>query len=134
MVPMPAVIVLILCKTVLVGEPDQNSDKTGWQNREWAYVDAKMVCRRNEIQVTDIAADQGADPQPFDLNKCWHSALVMGPAWDQQHPNSAYRFWRVGCPVPIVRKNQDGTEDIIAWKIPDCGHRETVICEVDTAI
>jgi hypothetical protein len=43
-------------------------------------------------------------------------------------------FWRVACPVPIVRKNEDGSEDIIAWKLPDCGHRDTVVCEVDTAI
>jgi hypothetical protein len=36
--------------------------------------------------------------------------------------------------VLIVRRNQDGSEDIIAWKMPECGHRETVVCEVDTAI
>jgi hypothetical protein len=60
--------------------------------------------------------------------------MMLGPQWDAQHQSSSYRFWRVACPVPIVRRNPDGSEDIIAWKLPDCGHRETVVCEVDTAI
>jgi hypothetical protein len=60
--------------------------------------------------------------------------MMLGPQWDAQHKSSSYRFWRVACPVPIVRKNPDKTEDIIGWKLPDCGHRDTVVCEVDTAI
>ena len=60
--------------------------------------------------------------------------MMLGPQWDASHQSSSYRFWRVACPVPIVRKNEDGSEDIIAWKLPDCGHRDTVVCEVDTTI
>jgi hypothetical protein len=134
MAPMPAVVVLILCKTVLAGDADQNSDRTGWENRDWAYENAMMVCRRQEVQLYDLAADQGADAKPFTEMDCWRSGMLMGSNWDAQHRNSKYRFWKIACPVPIVRKNQDGSEDVIAWKLPDCGHRDTVICEVDTAI
>jgi hypothetical protein len=134
LVPMPAVIVLIVCKTVVVGPPDQNSPSTHAENRDWAYENAMMVCRRQEVQVTDSAADQGAAPQPFTTERCQRSAMMLGPNWDVSHPNSKYRFWKVGCPVPIVRQNKDKTEDIIGWKLPDCGHRETVVCEVDSAI
>jgi hypothetical protein len=37
----------------------------------------------------------------------------------------------VACPVPIINTI---TGEVIAWKLPDCGHRDTVVCEVDTAI
>lgn len=134
MVPMPPAIVLIVCKTEITGEPDQNEKWTGHEGRDWATDHAMMTCRRQEVQMHDPAVDQGADPQPFTLATCQRSALLMGPNWDVQHRSSAYRFWRVACPVPIVRQNPDGSEDIIAWKLPDCGHRDTVVCEVDTAI
>lgn len=133
-VSMPAVIVLIVCKTVLAGPPDQNAGFTKSENRDWATPNSMMVCRREEVQMIDQAEDQGADPQGFNQQRCQRSAMMLGPQWDASHQSSSYRFWRVACPVPIVRKNQDGSEDIIAWKLPDCGHRETVVCEVDTAI
>jgi len=132
-VPMPSAIVLIVCKTVNLG-PDQNYEFTRAEHREWATENAMMVCRRQEVAMYDMAEDGGAAPQPFNQQRCQRSAMMLGPQWDQQHASSSYRFWRVGCPVPIVRKNADGSEDIIAWKLPDCGHRDTVICEVDTAI
>jgi hypothetical protein len=134
MVPMPAVIVLIVCKVATAGAPDQNAGYTGSQNLDWASVNAMMVCRREEVAMHDPAVDQGADEKPFTLEACQRSAMMLGPNWDMQHRSSSYRFWRVACPVPIVRKNPDGSEDIIAWKLPDCGHRDTVVCEVDTAI
>jgi hypothetical protein len=134
MVPMPAAIVLIVCKTVVAGPPDQNAEYTKAENREWATEHAMMVCRREEVQMYDRAVDGGADPQAFNAQRCQRSALMLGPQWDASHQSSSYRFWRVACPVPIVRKNEDGSEDIIAWKLPDCGHRDTVVCEVDTAI
>jgi hypothetical protein len=134
MVPMPAVVVLILCKTAISGPPDQNTQYTHSENREWATVNSMMVCRRQEVEVIDVDVDKGAAPQPFTTQRCFRSAMVMGPAWDTQHRNSSYRFWKVACPVPIVKQLPDGTEDIIAWKLPDCGHRDTVVCEVDTAI
>lgn len=134
MVPMPAAVVLILCKVAVAGPPDQNAGYTGNQNLEWATENSMMVCRRQEVQMYDPAVDQGADPKPFTMMDCWRSGFLMGSQWDVQHRGSRYRFWKVACPVPIVRKNPDGSEDIIAWKMPDCGHRDTVICEVDTAI
>jgi hypothetical protein len=134
MVPMPAAIGLIVCKTVISGPSDQNAQYTNAENREWATEHAMMVCRREEVQMFDKAEADGADPQPFNLQRCQRSAMMLGPQWDAEHRSSSYRFWRVACPVPIVRKNQDGSEDIIAWKMPECGHQETVVCEVDTAI
>ena len=137
LIPMPAVVVLIVCKTEQTGETEldlYNSKWTGHEGRDWATEGAMMVCRRQEVEMYDRAVDGGADPQSFNMERCMRSAMMMGPMWDVQHKSSKYRFWRVGCPVPIVRQNPDGTEDIIACKLPDCGHRETVICEVDTAI
>lgn len=133
-VTMPATIVLIVCKTVVTGPPDANAAYTGWQDREWATEHSMMVCRRHEIALYDPDVDKGAAPTPFTPTACWRSAMQLGPDFDASHKNSQWRFWRAACPVPIVRKNQDGTEDVIGWKMPDCGHRDTVICEQDTAI
>src|SRR6185295_13295871 len=116
MVPMPAAIVLIVCKTVVAGPPDQNAEFTRAENREWATEHAMMVCRREEVQMFDKAEADGAAPQPFNAQRCQRSAMMLGPQWDAQHKSSSYRFWRVACPVPIVRRNPDGSEDIIAWK------------------
>ena len=134
MISMPAAIVLIVCKTVIAGPEDQNAAYTKVENRAWAIENSMMVCRRQEVQMYDQAEAEGADPQPFNAQRCQRSAMMLGPQWDAQHKSSSYRFWRVACPVPIVRRNPDGSEDIIAWKLPDCGHRDTVVCEVDTAI
>ena len=133
-VSMPAVIVLIVCKTVVVGPPDQNQARTHSENLGWAIENSMMVCRRQEIQVTDDAADKGAQPQPFNQQRCQQSGAMLGPNWNASHLSSRYRFWRYACPVPVVRQNADGSEDIIAYHLPDCGHRDTVVCEVDTAI
>jgi len=134
MVPMPTAIVLIVCKTVVAGAPDANAAYTGWQDREWATEHSMMVCRRQEVSLYDPDVDRGAQAQTFTPESCWRTAMQLGPAFDAGHKNSNWRFWRAACPVPIVRKNPDGTEDVIAWKMPDCGHRDTVVCEVDTAI
>jgi len=134
MVPMPTAIVLIVCKTFIAGPADANSAYTGWEDRAWATEHSMMVCRRQEVALYDPDVDKGAAPQPFTLEACRRSAMMLGPAFDVAHKNSKWRFWRAACPVPIVRKNPDGTEDIIAWKMPECGHRDTVVCEVDTAI
>lgn len=136
-VPMPEIVVLIVCKTVITGEPDDNAKFTGWQNREWAYEHSMMVCRRQEVSVYDPDVDRGADPQPFTVPACQRASMMLGPAFDVAHPNSKYRFWRAACPVPMM--NTMGTEDtkddeIVGWVLPDCGHRDTVVCESDTAI
>ena len=133
-VPMPAAIVLIVWQDRHLGAGSECRIHAGRLNREWATEHAMMVCRRQEVQMYDQAEAEGADPQPFNAQRCQRSAMMLGPQWDAQHKSSSYRFWRVACPVPIVRRNPDGSEDIIAWKLPDCGHRDTVVCEVDTAI
>ena len=134
MVPMPAAIVLIVCKTTLAAPPDSNAAYTRWEDRNWATEHSMMICRRHEVQVHDIAVDQGASPQSFNLETCQRSAIMLGSRFDAEHKNTNWRFWRVACPVPIVRQNPDGSEDIIAWKLPECGHRDTVRCEVDSEI
>ncbi|MGH6866038.1 MAG: hypothetical protein ACREDO_07715 [Methyloceanibacter sp.] len=133
-VPMPSAVVLIVCKTVLTGPADPNAAYTGYENREWATEHSMMICRRQEVPLYDVAEAQGADAQPFNEQRCWRSGVMLGAGWDAGHRNSPWRFWRVACPVPIVRKNPDGSEEVIAWKLPDCGHRETVVCEIDTEI
>lgn len=128
---MPAAVVLIVCKTFIAGPEDQNSDYTGYENREWATEHNMMVCRRQEVQLYDQAEGQGAASQPFNMKRCQMAGISLGAAWDAGHRGSSYRFWRVACPVPIVDTR---TGDIISWKMPECGHRQTVICESDTAI
>jgi hypothetical protein len=130
-VPMPAIAVLIVCKTVLAGDPDPNADFTHWQPREWAIEQGMMICRRNEVSLYDSAVDQGADERPFTTLECQRSGIMLGAEWDIAHPKSAYRFWRVACPVPTVNTE---TGEVLAWTLPDCGHQDTVICEKDTAI
>jgi hypothetical protein len=137
MISMPATIVLILCKTVLVhgAAPDANAAFTGWQDREWATEHAMMVCTRQEVQMTDQAADSGqADPQPFNETRCERSGMMLGSGWDAGHSNSAYRFWRFACPVPIINHEPDGHEHIVGYKLPECGHADTVTCLVDSQI
>ena len=130
-VPMPAAVVLIVCKTVIAGPADQNSDYTGYENREWATEHSMMVCRRQEVQLFDQAAALGAAAQPFNLQRCRSAGIMLGSQWDASHRSSSYRFWRVACPVPIVNTI---TGEVISWKMPECGHRDTVRCEVDAEI
>lgn len=130
-VPMPSAVVLIVCKTVVVGAPDHNASYTGYENRDWAYENSMMQCRRQEVQLYDQAAALGATAQPFNTQRCQRAGIMLGVNWDQSHKGSSYRFWRVACPVPIVNTI---TGEVIAWKMPECGHRDTVVCEVDTAI
>src|SRR6476660_10167409 len=89
------------CADRLQDGPDQNAGYTNSENREWATEHAKMVCRREEVQMFDKAKADGADPQPLNLQNCQRSAMMLGPQWDADHRSSSYRFWRVACPVPI---------------------------------
>jgi hypothetical protein len=132
-VPMPEKIIIIACKTISHGG-DKNSSFTGWEDRVWATKNSMMVCRRQEIALYDPDVDLGAAPIPFSKTSCWMAAMRLGPAFDAAHRTTPWRFWRAACPTPIVRKNGDGTEDIIGWKLPECGHRDTVVCEQDTLI
>ena len=130
-IPMPAAIVLIVCKTVIAGPEDPNASYTGYENREWATENSMMVCRRQEVQLFDQSEAMGAQAQPFNVQRCQRSGIMLGTEWDASHRGSKYRFWRVACPVPIVDTR---TGDIIAWKMPECGHRDIVHCEVDAEI
>ena len=59
-VPMPAAVVLIVCKTAIAGPEDPNADYTGAENLEWATEHSMMVCRRQEVQLYDRAEAMGA--------------------------------------------------------------------------
>jgi len=149
-VSMPAVLVLIVCKTAIAGPPDVNSEWTKAENRQWATENSMMVCRREEVQMIDPSEgmpspglpygggsgfdptkDGGALPQPFNKERCQMAGIRMFAEWDQGHSNSSYRVWRVACPTPVINTI---TKEIIDWVIPDCGHQDTVICEKDSVI
>lgn len=117
-VPMPAAVVLIVCKVVAAGPADQNSAFTGYQNLEWATEHSMLVCRRLELP---------RDP----TLPCNKGAVMTAVQWDEMNKGSSYRAWRVACPVPIVNTI---TGEVIAWKMPECGHRDTVHCEGDMSL
>jgi hypothetical protein len=140
-IQIPPVLVLIVCKTVLAGPPDQNAAYTKWENLEWATQHSMMVCRRNEIQLYDpvdgVKLHPNDDPAPA-LNpnfavasQCARAGIRLATDWDQSHRNTPWRVWRVGCPAPIGDLR---TGDLIGYKLPECGHRDTVICETDSVI
>lgn len=138
-VPMPATVVLIVCRTILVGEPDQNAGWTGHENRQWDTTDSVMHCRRQEVSLYEMGdlgvpssfLPDGLDPQPFNVQRCQRAGLMLGAHWNEQNKDSDYRFWRVACPVPVIDTR---TGETIAWSMPDCGKRGKVVCERDTAI
>jgi hypothetical protein len=137
----PPVLVLIVCKTVIAGPADQNSAYTHWQNLEWATEHSMMVCRRNEIQLYDpvegMQLHPNDDPAPplnpnfAELGQCARAGIQLSMDWDDAHRNTPWRVWRVGCPSPIV-DTRTGT--VIGYKLPECGHRDTVMCETDSVI
>lgn len=130
-VPMPPVVVLIVCRVIL-GDPDVNSSFTHWRDSEWDTSQGVMHCRRQEVQLTDPAADQGALPQPYTTFACNRAGVMLGTQFDIEHENKPWRFRKHACPVPVIDMQ---TGDIIAWKIPECGTLDgVVICENDTAI
>lgn len=130
-VPMPTSVVIIACKTVLAKEPDHNAAYTGYENRRWAYENSMMQCRRHEVRLFDQAAALGAAAQPFNPQRCQRAGIMLGVQWDQANKHTPYRFWRVACPVPIVNTI---TGEVIAWKMPGCGRRDIVECDVDVGI
>jgi hypothetical protein len=140
-ITIPPILVLIVCKTLVVGEPDQNAAFTKWENREWATQHSKMVCRRHEVQLYDPAEGAKLTPNDApafplrpnfaDTGQCARAGIRLSIDWDEQHRGTPWRVWRVGCPAPIVDLR---TGDVVGFKLPDCGHRDTVICEVDSVI
>lgn len=126
-VPMPPVVVLIVCKVLFVGGEDENSRYTHWRNTEWAYEHSKMVCRRHEVQLFN-PADEGAQ---FTTPACQRTIPRLAAQFDVDNAQKPWRFWRGACPVPTVNTE---TGEVVGWTLPDCGHRDTVICEKDTVI
>lgn len=128
---MPAVIVVIACKTVAVGPPDENAAFTNYENRQWAIEHSMMTCRRHEIQLYDSSVDQGAAPLPFSPEQCRRAGPAVAADFDRQNKNSPWKTWKTACPVATINTQ---TGQILAWTLPDCGSPETVVCEKDTAI
>jgi hypothetical protein len=129
MVAMPAILVLIVCKVALAGSPDQNSDQTGTQNLEWAITNSMMTCQRNEVPLYDPAGDT-TPPNLMRAEECARTGIMVAAHWDEAHRGTNWRVWRVGCPSAIV--NQNGA--IVGYKLPECGHADTVVCLVDSTI
>ena len=140
-VEIPPILVLIVCKTIAVGAPDENTRFTGAKELAWATEHSMMVCRRHEIQLFDPAEAMqlGPDHDPvpalnanFALaSQCARAGIRLAIDWDQTHRNTPWRVWRIGCPTPIVDMR---TGTVIGYKLPECGHRDTVICETDSVI
>ena len=140
-VHIPPVLVLIVCKVALAGEPDQNAAFTHHENLEWATEHSMMVCRRHEIPLIDpvegLQLSPAAEPMPSlnpdftDGSQCARAGIRLATDWDMQHRNTSWRVWRVGCPAPIVDLR---TGALIGYKLPECSHRDTVICETDSVI
>lgn len=133
-VPMPPVVVLIICKSLLIpySTPlnEANSKFTGHENRKWDTEDSVMHCRRVEVPLSHPTATK------FTPMDCQRAAITEGVNWDQKHKSSKYRWWRSACPVPIVNTISG---EIIDWKLPECPRinrkdRVAVECDVDTAI
>lgn len=144
-VQIPPVLVLIVCKVLSAGPTDDvastNAKFTGHENLEWATEHSMMVCRRHEIQLYDPAEGMKLNPQDdptiplnpnlADYGQCARAGIRLSTDWDQSHKNTPWRVWRVGCPSPIVDTR---TGALIGYKLPECGHRDTVICETDSEI
>jgi hypothetical protein len=100
-----------------------------------------MVCRRNEVQLYDPAEGMKINPTddptpPLNPNftvaeQCARAGVTLATEWDQAHRNTPWRVWRVGCPAPIVDLR---TGALIGYKLPECGHQDTVVCETDSVI
>jgi hypothetical protein len=139
MVSIPAILVVIACKTVLAGPVDQNASWTHHEAREWATKNSMMVCQRREIQLYDpvegMRLKPTDDPAPplnpnfAQYSQCARASIRLQMDWDEQHRNTPWRVWRIGCPAPIVDRR---TGTIVGYKLPECGHRDTIICEVDS--
>lgn len=129
----PSALVLIVCKVISGGPDDINSGMTGSRNLDWDLSGGVYHCRRIEVQVMSAAEAQGQQPPPWTPDACMRAAMTIGPQWDMQHQNENYRFRFAACPTPI-HTSPDPYSPIIGWVMPDCGHRETMVCETDSTI
>lgn len=142
----PNVVVLVVCRVLFLGAPDDNAQFTGWRDTEWDLSQGVMHCRRQEVQVYDKAVDQGADEIPFNPTACMRAAMMLGPQYDVDHRDKPWRFFKAACPTPIY-PDRDGNGEPdrdangyplppIAWKLPECPDISsgTMVCEGDTEI
>ena len=140
-VQIPPILVLIVCKTISGGEPDMNAAWTHVENLKWDTPNSMMLCRRLEVQLYDPVEGQKLNPSdnpapPLnpsfnEWGQCARAGVTLSKSWDDQHHNTPWRVWRVGCPAPIV---DEKTGAIVGYKLPECGHADTVVCETDSVI
>jgi hypothetical protein len=141
-VTIPPILVVIVCRVALSASPvaDSNSEFTHWQNLEWATENSMMQCRRHEVTLYDPdegKPDANGNPTPpleadfTQKTQCARAAMALAMDMDQKFGNRPWRVWRVGCPAPIVDTR---TGALIGYKLPECGHQDTVHCEIDSAI
>jgi len=72
-----------------------------------------------------------AGPVPFTQTACNRAGILQGAQFDASHRDKPWRFWRFACPTPTVNAE---TGEVVGWHLPDCGHRDIVICETDSVI
>lgn len=127
---MPAKIALFVCKVVFLpfSSPveEANAHFTGHQPTQWDTTDSVMHCRRMEMSLWNPDVNRTLTPQA-----CQRASIMVGVGWDMAHLSSKYRFWKAGCPVPIVDTR---TGRILDWKLPECPVDSKVICENDISI
>lgn len=140
-IQIPPILVVIACKVAIAGPPDPNASFTHAENLKWATEHSMMVCRRNEVQLYDPVEGMQLKPTdkpapPLNANfadpvQCARAGIPLATEWNNSHRGTPWRVWKVGCPAPIVDLR---TGALIGYKLPECGHRDTVICEVDSEI
>jgi len=140
-VNIPPILVVIACKIVFAGPPDQNSQYTHWENTQWATENSMMICQRHEVQLYDPVEGMKLNPQDdpapalnpnfAQLSQCARAGVGLQIEWDASHKGTPWRVWKIGCPVPIVDTQ---TGKLIGYKLPECGHRDTVVCLTDSQI
>ena len=147
----PTSLVLIECKghiePWLTKDEAENAAFTHSENFKWDYPNGKMLCKREQVEMYD--PDEGKPqglagtvfalhPNFSDFTQCTRVGATLEQQWDDQHRSGDYRVWRVGCPSPIVNETVDADgakhDVIIGYKLPDCGHFDTIVCAVDTDI
>ncbi len=137
----PPILVVIACKVSIAANPDPNAAFTHVENIQWVTENSMMVCQRHEIPLIDpvegLQLSPAAEPMPAlnpdfsDWSQCQRAAMDLEMKWDNEHRNTPWRVWRIGCPSRIIDTR---TGETIGYKLPECGHKDTVICEVDSEI
>ena len=134
----PPILVVVACKVVMAANPDPNA---ALENTQWATENSMMVCQWHEVDLYDpgegMQINQADNPAPAlnpnfaDHGQCARAGITLAVDWDQAHDNTPWRVWRIGCPAPIVDLR---TGTMIGYKLPECGHRDTVVCQTDSEI